>query len=117
MGDERELLDTAASLAERLDRLVGMFERILDRRYLEEHDSMKEDTLHLRHAVDELSSKVQQIEEAQTAAAALNTSDLKAKIREYEEGGNYWVRYVVGALVTLALAAGSGVVGYLAHRP
>lgn len=97
-------------------RLIGVLERLLDRRLLEEHDQMKIEMIHLRKDVTRTDERVDALEDATEKTGEIYTEDLKKKIKDHEQSDSHWVRYAVAVAVALFMTIGAGVIGYLAKR-
>jgi len=98
-----------------LERLVALLERLLDRRFLEEHEQIKLELVQLRGDVNHQIEFTEKLEDANESTKDIYVDDLKKKLKDREDSGDKWVRYVVASFVALLFMGISTFLGWLAR--
>lgn len=95
---------------EAIENLSRSFSRISDASELKGHV--------IRHDVqlEQLSRQLSDTEEEVERTGSIYLDDVKKKVATYESSQAHWVRYVIAAIVSVALLGLSSYIGYLLRK-
>jgi hypothetical protein len=96
-----------------LERLALALERQIDQRLDVDVDRLKIEAVQLRADLNHVVEVVERLEDATENTKDVYVDDLKKKLKERDESGDKWVRYVVATFVSLIFMSGSAFLGWL----